>query len=208
MKQSDIKTEKRDFSKINYNVPSNSKIYIAMGKGDNNANECYTTYKTANNLVQYLLNYPLIEHDEKIWFPFDCEDSNIYLAFKNNGFKNLIYTHFENSENFYEMEVDCDIIISNPPFSRHKIGDKSYGRTDLFNRLFKLDKPFIMLQPTQMLNNLSIIKHLTEKSPNIGFICPENRTGFIINGIEKNSPAFYSFWMCYKMGLSKMWNNM
>jgi hypothetical protein len=208
-KQSDIKVEERDLSNLGYNAPNNSKIYISFGsqQGVGSPNECYTTYKAANELVDFIIENNLIQSKSKIWFPFDCEDSNIYLAFKDAGFQKLVFTHFENGGNFFDINIECDFIISNPPFSRTKIGDKSYGRTDLFNRLFFLNKPFIMLQPVQMLNNSTIIKHLTKYSNDIGFICPENRMGFIINGIEKNSPAFFSFWFTWKMKLPKMWNN-
>ncbi len=34
------------------------------------------------------------------------------------------------------MNVDCDVIVSNPPFSK---------RNEVFDRLFKLDKPFAMV---------------------------------------------------------------
>jgi len=206
IKQSDIITTERNLSNLDYNAPNSSKIYISMGKQDNNANEWYTTYNAAQELVNYIISHNLITYSQKIWFPFDCEDSNIYLAFKDAGFINLIFTHLENGENFYEIDIECDFIISNPPFSRNKIENKSYGRTDLFNRLFSLNKPFIMLQPIQMLNNATIIKHLTRYSNNIGFICPNNRMGFIIGGVEKPTPAFYSFWFCFKIGLKNTWN--
>lgn len=208
MKQSEIKIKKRDLTNLNYNVPNNSKIYIAMGnKQDNGANECYTSYNSAKELVEYIVNKNIIDKDKKIWFPFDCEDSNIYLAFKDNGFTNLVYTHIENGEDFYDTNIECDYIISNPPFSKTLINGVTRGRTDLFKRLFELNKPFIMLQPVQMLNNSTIIKHLTEKSNDLSFICPEKRIGFIIGGVYKPTPAFYSYWFCWKINNEKMWNN-
>jgi hypothetical protein len=48
----------------------------------------------------------------------------------------VIPTHICNNENFFELEKDCDLIISNPPYSL---------KTEVIERLFKIGKPFAML---------------------------------------------------------------
>ena len=49
---------------------------------------------------------------------------------------------------------------------------------------------------------------LCKKSNDFGFLCPKNRMGFIVNGVEKDkTTAFYSFWLCYKTKI-KGWKSM
>ena len=49
---------------------------------------------------------------------------------------NVIATHIDNGNDFFQMNIDCDYIVSNPPYSL---------KAEVFNRLFKLKRPFAML---------------------------------------------------------------
>jgi len=88
-----------------------------------------------------------------------------------------------------------DIIISNPPFSIKK---------EVFTRLKKLDKPFIMICPSSMINT-QYIKKLFEN--NLQIIIPKKRISFIkkINGVIPenwgNRCYFDCFYYCYKINL-------
>jgi hypothetical protein len=53
-----------------------------------------------------------------------------------------------------------------------------------------------MLQPIQAFNNNSYVKWLIKYNKETGFLCPNNRMGFV--GKDKTI-AFYSFWHCYKI---------
>ena len=71
-----------------------------------------------------------------IWCPFDTKDS---LFVKELGKTNkVIVTHIKDGYDFfnYEPSEHYDYIISNPPYS---------CKGEVFERLFKLDKPFAML---------------------------------------------------------------
>jgi len=169
----------------------NNQVYIDWGKKDKSGSRdmCDTRLDEAEKMVKYIKN--IIPKESKIWCPFDTDKSNIVIALKNNGYKNVINTHIDNGEDFFETKIDCDYIISNPPFQ---------NRTQIFNRLYSFNKPFIMLQPIQAFNNNSYIRWLIKFNKEIGFLCPNNRMGFIVNGIEKDkTTAFYSFWHCYKI---------
>lgn len=49
----------------------------------------------------------------------------------------VIYTHKDTGGDFFNIEIpECDAIVSNPPYS---------CKTDVFERLFEIDKPFAML---------------------------------------------------------------
>jgi hypothetical protein len=88
-----------------------------------------------------------------------------------------------------------DILISNPPFSKKK---------EVFTRLKELDKSFIMICPSSMLNT-QYIRNLFSNSENkLQIIIPRKRINFIKNGIEyTNRCNFDCFYYCYKMNLPR-----
>ena len=172
---------------------NDNKVYIKMNKP---FDEIYTKRIDADQLVKYLKDNNIIDNNTLIWLPFnDYQASNISKALLDGGYSNQKLT----KDDFYSLNESYDIIISNPPFSK---------RTKLFTRLMELDKPFILLQPIQAFNNNSFVKMLCKKSNDFGFLCPKNRMGFIVNGVEKDkTTAFYSFWLCYKTKI-KGWKSM
>lgn len=81
---------------------------------------------------------PIAEHlkpGSVVWCPFDTEDSMFVKVLRAQGHE-VRYTHLRKGEDFFNMELDCDYIVSNPPYSI---------KADVFERLFKLGKPFAML---------------------------------------------------------------
>ena len=92
--------------------------------------EFYTPRYAILPLLKYLEKY------KTIWCPFDTKDSLFVEELQKAG-HNVIYTHIFNGKNFFEYEPkDYDCIVSNPPYSL---------KTEVFDRLFKLKKPFAML---------------------------------------------------------------
>lgn len=168
-----------------------NKIYVKWGKKDKSGSrdECATRLIEAEKMVKNIIDK--IPKDSRIWCPFDTKESNIVIALKNHGFDNVVFTHINNGQDFFNTYIENDFIISNPPFQ---------NRTNIFRRLYSFNKPFIMLQPIQAFNNNNFIKWLIQYNNDIGFLCPEYRMGFIVNGVEyKKTTAFYSFWFCYKI---------
>lgn len=99
---------------------------VAGSKND----EFYTPIYAIKPIEKY------IKPHSTIWCPFDTEDSLFVKELRNNGHI-VIATHICNGEDFFEYKtIDCDYIISNPPYSM---------KTEVFEHLFKLDKPFAML---------------------------------------------------------------
>ena len=100
---------------------------VAGSKNDEN----YTPVYAITPLFDYIPTY------KTIWCPFDTEDSHYVKEFRKRGNK-VIATHIENGQDFfiYEPEEEYDLIVSNPPYSL---------KAEVFERLFKLDKPFAML---------------------------------------------------------------
>ncbi len=48
----------------------------------------------------------------------------------------MIRTHADDGGDFFHLEVECDYIISNPPYSK---------KVEVLKRLFELGRPFAML---------------------------------------------------------------
>lgn len=83
--------------------------------------------------------YPLVKYLPKkqltIWCPFDNDQSNFVKVLKDKG-HTVINTHIDYGEDFFDLEFECDYIISNPPYSL---------KNQVFAKLFELKKPFAML---------------------------------------------------------------
>lgn len=164
--------------------------------------ECYTTQCESEKLVNFIS--PLVSKDKLIWLPFDNELSNIYKELIKKGYK-CILSNLELGLDFYNYEPDqWDMIITNPPFSK---------RTKLMQRLISFDKPFIILQATQYFNNQKSVNYLCVKD--FQFIMPSSRMSFLTykekaDMVEssKSGTAFYSFWLCYKIGLQQTFNQL
>lgn len=103
---------------------------MKMDKVAGSGNDEFYTPKYA---ISPLLKY--INHNTKVWCPFDTEESIIVKELKNHGC-DVTNSHIFNGEDFFECEKDCDVIISNPPYSL---------KGEVFEKLFSLKKPFAML---------------------------------------------------------------
>ena len=98
---------------------------LAVSKND----EYYTPVYAINPLLPYLKNF------KKIWCPFDTDESYFVKVLRDNGHE-VINTHLSSGGNFFQLDPNCDAIVSNPPYSL---------KTEVLERLFFLKKPFAML---------------------------------------------------------------
>lgn len=96
---------------------------------NSNNDEYYTPLYAITPIIKYL------DKGKTIWCPFDTNESLYVKTFKEQGF-NVINTHISTNEDFFKLNIDCDYIISNPPYSL---------KNEVFKRLFELNKPFGML---------------------------------------------------------------
>ena len=91
-----------------------------------------------------------------------------------------------------------DIIVSNPPFSKKK---------EVMKRLRQLNKPFIMICPSSMINT-QYMRSLF-KNDELQIIIPSKRINFVkkVKGIIPDNWSsrcnFDCFYYCYKMNLPK-----
>lgn len=79
---------------------------------------------------------PILKYAKgKVWCPFDTEDSHFVKMLRAGGHE-VVATHLSTGQDFFEHTEEADCIISNPPYSI---------KTAVFERLFKIGKPFAML---------------------------------------------------------------
>jgi len=129
-----------------------------------------------------------IPNDKVIWECFYGDGkSGQYL--KELGF-NVIHEPID----FFDNNLG-EVLVSNLPFSIKK---------ECYTRLKQLDKPFIMISPSSMINT-QYIRNLFKDAENpLQIIIPRKRIQFLKDGEEpKNKCNFDCFYYCYKMNLPK-----
>ena len=99
---------------------------ILAGSGND---EFYTPKYAVVPILKY------VKPNSIIWCPFDTDESWFVKLLREEGHK-VICTHIVNDQDFFELDIDCDYIISNPPYSI---------KAEVLERLFYLGKPFAML---------------------------------------------------------------
>lgn len=119
--------------------------------------------------------------DITVWCPFDKENSEYVIFFKELGC-NVIYSHIDYGQNFfeYEPEENYDIIVSNPPFSR---------KLDVFKRCNELGKPWVMLSNIMCLNYMEIGNYFADNP--VQLLIPDKRVSF-----DGNPSSFCSGYFC------------
>ncbi len=116
------------------NKIDSGKILYSKGKND----ECYTPKYAVTPILEFL------DKSKIIWCPFDKSDSEFVKVLKENGF-NVIYSHIENNEDFYNYEPETwDVIVSNPPFT---------NKRQIFERALSFNKPFALIMSNTWLND-------------------------------------------------------
>ncbi|WP_283271766.1 hypothetical protein [Spiroplasma sp. SV19] len=102
--------------------------------------------ETPKWVVQDMYNRINIKQYRNIWLPFNHLESEFRQEALNNNLSNFKATHiFDDLQNDFFITPppnNCDLIISNPPFSI---------QNEILKRLFNLDIPFAMLLPLRTL---------------------------------------------------------
>ena len=132
-------------------------------------------------LVKPILKY--LKPNSTIWCPFDNEDSEFVIAFKEAGHK-VVYSHIAYGQDFFTYEPkEYDYIISNPPFSR---------KLEVLKRLYLLNKPFAMILGLPILNYQEIGNFFIGKD--LQLLIVDKKVSF--NG---NTASFNNSYFCHKI---------
>lgn len=128
---------------------------------------------------------PYIPCNKKIWSPFYCDGS------QKQFFNILGFDIIHEDEDFFENDKG-EIVVCNPPFSKKR---------EVLERLVKLNKPFMVLLPSSVINNKWFHK-LVNYDFQIIFFKKE------IHYKNLNEKVKYTFnWgtycVCWKIGLDK-----
>ena len=153
--------------------------------------DCYMTPKYAwENIIDYL------PKDKVIWECF-YGDGKSGEDMRELGL-NVIHEPID-----FFVENRGDILVSNPPFSKKR---------EVFTRLKMIDKPFIMICPSSMINT-KYIRELFSEGNHLQIIIPRKRIQFIRRkdgvNVLNGRCNFDCFYYCYKMNLDKniIWLN-
>lgn len=127
-----------------------------------------------------------IPKDKVVWEAFYSPTSTSPDTLRQLGCKEVI-------------SKDCDflssnhgeVVITNPPFSIKSL---------VLNRLYELDKPFMMVMPSFTLHHL-VCHSLMRKHGHTQIIIPSKRIHYMKDGDVKKRTSFDSIYICYKMGL-------
>lgn len=151
-----------------------AKVLYSKGKNDEN----YTPRYGVRPIIKY------IPKDKIIWCPFDTEESEFVKVLKEEGF-NVIYSHIDSGQDFYEYEPDeWDIIVSNPPFTRKR---------QIFERALSFNKPFALLMSNTWLNDAAPKQLFMKKD--LQLLMFDKRMKFS----NENKITFSSSYYCYDL---------
>lgn len=142
-------------------------------------------YMTPPIAWEYIRQY--IPVDKTIWEPF-YGDGRSGEILREMGFDVI-----HNDEDFFTVNRG-EVVVSNPPFSCKK---------QVIQRLVELDKPFILLMPSNVLVT-RYLKQLTDG--HLQIIIPPRRIHFkrLRDGVasdEKSQCSFDTLFFCWKMNL-------
>ena len=145
----------------------------------------YMTPKSVWEHIQHL-----IPKDKVIWEAFYGDGQS------GKDLRELGFEVIHEPVDFFENDLG-DMIVSNPPFSQSK---------EVMSRLKKLDKPFILILPTQKINTCYMRENY--KNSELQIIIPRKRIQFIkfVDGEKaesKNACSFDCYYYCYKMNFPR-----
>ena len=128
--------------------------------------------------------YPILKYLDKSKIYWECTDfgeSNITKVLRENGFK-VINTSKAELDFLKDDPLDCDVIITNPPYSI---------KDEFIKRCYELDKPFMLLLPITALEGKQRNKLYKEKGLEI--IVLDKRINLMKH---KKNVWFNTSWFC------------
>lgn len=139
-------------------------------------------YYTPEILVKPILQF--LKPHSVIWCPFDTENSEFVILLTEAGHK-VIYSHIWDGQDFftYEPTQYYDYIISNPPFTK---------KLKVFERLYKLNKPFAMICGLPILNYQEIGEFFLNKK--LQLLIVDKKVSF-----DGNTASFNNSYFCYNL---------
>ena len=134
---------------------------------------------------EYALN-PLLPFIKKNWAIWECVWGSGALAthLKNKGFKVI-----EEDVDFLDYDLDCNVIITNPPYSK---------KDEFLEKAYELKRPFAFLLPLTALEGIK--RGALYKKNGLQIIIPNRRINFITPNGGKSS-WFATAWFTWGLNL-------
>lgn len=145
--------------------------YMQKEKND----ELYTPREAILPILKYL------DKNKIYWECTDFGESNITKVLRENGFK-VINTSKVELDFLIDDPLDCDVIITNPPYSI---------KDEFIKRCYEIGKPFMLLLPLTALEGKE--RNRLYKQYGIELIILNKRINFMK---EKNNVWFNTSWFC------------
>lgn len=146
-------------------------------------------------VVESIYNLINIKSFRSIWFPFDNYDSPFKLKADELGLNYKATHKFDSEENDFfttQPPKDCDLMISNPPFSlQNKIIERSFKLID-----DQLIKSFALLLPLSTLETPFRAKLYEKYENKISIIIFKKRIKFLGCKTSFNKACC---WICYNI---------
>ena len=149
-----------------------------IAQSNNGSDECYTPLVALNPLL------PFLKQEWRVW---ECAQGTGELVkhLESLGFK------VQGGSSFFEEIFDCDVIITNPPYSL---------KTEFLEHAFKLNKPFAFLLPLTALEGKKRSQLFAKHG--IQLIIPNKRINFM-TGSGKNNVWFQTAWFTHGLNLPR-----
>lgn len=150
----------------------------------------YTTparwVEEAMSLVAALMQYG----DTKpcVWEPFPSPCYSSVDTLLDLGYPVVAY---EAGTDFFKSNVpECDIIFTNPPFSR---------KIDAVEALCSFGKPFVCLVPATMLGYTSFATIADTYGESLQIVWPSKKISFLKDGKDQGKPPFDTIYLLFRM---------
>lgn len=129
---------------------------------------------------------PHIPHWTRVWDPFPGDGNSAkYMADELHW---EVYTDTTFFEEDCKAWAECDIVVTNPPFSRKK---------EVLTKLKEHNMPFAILLPVETLGNHYLHDLFAETQ--LQLLCPRGRINFIKDNKPTKAVSFYSVFFCWQL---------
>lgn len=147
----------------------------------------YDNLYTQKEAIKFLCDNIDLSKVKAIW---ECADGTGNISKYLTDKKFLVLTS-DKEEDFMRTDIDCDVIITNPPYSK---------KNQFLKRAFELGRPFAFLLPLTTLE--SGVRNELFRDKNIQVLIPNKRFDFT----GKKNCWFATAWFCWKLNLPNQLN--
>jgi len=145
-------------------------------------------YETHPDALRFMASFLDREH-HVVWEPFWS------TGFSGDFLRNEGFAVVHEPVDFFALEeppAGVNVVVTNPPFSKKR---------EVFERLFALEMPFVLLVPTYTLHAQYFQRMLSEEQrADMRVVFPQRRIKYLKAGVEVGHPSFDSVVVAWGVG--------